>query len=90
VRQVTITSLKATGSHNTGQHPTAKKGKHRGKKKKRNTGGGTWEKEQNILDKREKTNEDQVNLKRIPTYKDSVKNNLENSNTEIPEVKIPP
>jgi hypothetical protein len=46
--------------------------------------------EQNILDKREKTNEDQVNLKRIPTYKDSVKNNLENSNTEIPEVKIPP
>ncbi len=90
MRQVTVTSLKATGSHNTGQHPTAKKGKHIGKKKKRNTGGGTWEKEQNILDKREKTNEDRVNLKRIPTYKDSVKNNLENSNTEIPEVKIPP
>jgi hypothetical protein len=90
VRQVTVTSLKATGSHITGQHPTAKKKKHRGKKEKRNTGEGTWEKGQNILDKREKTNEDQVNLKRIPTYKDSVNKKFENSNTEIPEVKIPP
>jgi glucan phosphorylase len=69
--------------------PYSKEGKTQ-REKKRNTGGGTWEKEQNILDKREKTNADQVNLKRIPTYKDSVKNNLENSNAENPEVKIPP
>ncbi len=69
---VSVKSPEATGWHSdgTGQHPSLRKGINRENTEGKNKRVSHMsKKEQNIINRREKTNEDQFNLEKLPSYK---------------------